>query len=189
MSCQNPQRYYPVLGDTRVLGWCEECVDVMNQIGYPIKDIDWRVTKKPVASWYGMAYKKINMVILNSKLLEEEENAVKNTILHELAHIAAPEYSHHGYEWQCICEKIRRYTGQVITRTNPFSQHAAVKAHRDAAIRYEFVCPECGCHIRKIRRTRFVDEYDQLANDGGPKWWCARCRKTTGKKVAFHRIK
>ena len=77
MSCQNPQRYYPVLGDTRVLGWCKECVDVMNQIGYPIKDVDWRVTKKPVASWYGMAYEKLNMVILNSKLLEEEENAVR----------------------------------------------------------------------------------------------------------------
>lgn len=23
MSCQNQQRYYPVLGDTRVLGWCD----------------------------------------------------------------------------------------------------------------------------------------------------------------------
>lgn len=184
---KNPQYYYPVLGDTRVLAWCNECVQVMNKLGYNIKDIDWRIGKS--ASWFGLAYKKFNLVVLNRELLKEDEAAVKNTIYHELAHIAAPGYSHHGYEWQCICEKIRKYTGQVITRTNPFSQHAAVKAHRDAAIKYEFVCPECGCHVKMLRKSRFVEEYNQVNAEGLPRWWCSHCAKTLGKRVMFRRIK
>lgn len=183
---KNPQRYYPVLGDTRVLGWCKECVEIMNQIGYPIKDVDWRTGKS--ASWFGIAYKKINLIVLNQELLKEGEDAVKNTIFHELAHIAAPEYAKHGYEWQCVCEKIRKYTGQVITRTNPFSQHQAVKVLRDSKIKYIFQCPECGCLIKCMKTTRFVREYNLTGVDDEPKWWCSRCKRTTGNKIAFKRV-
>lgn len=185
---KNPQRSYPVLEDTRVLGWCKECVGIMKQIGYPMREVDWRTTSRKNSSWFGMAYKKYNLIVLNHELIHEDETVVKNTILHELAHLVSPVKGH-GACWQAICDRIRDYTGQVITRTSSFSKHAAVQAVHESSIKYEFVCPECGCRVRLKRKSRFVDEYDQLSSNGTPRWWCARCRKTNGKKVAFNRVK
>lgn len=184
---RNPQAYYAKLQDERLLGFCAECVQVMNRIGYRIQNVDWRVFKS--ARTYGIAYKKFNTVVLNQALVSEDEAAIKNVILHELAHIAAPADAGHGWQWQNVCESIRRYTGQVITRTNPMSQHSGVAAYRKTKIKFEFECPECGCHVTKFRRTRFVDEYDRVDRDGTPWWWCSRCAREKGKKVMFRRIK
>lgn len=187
MGSRNPQSYYAELQDSRVLKYCEECVQVMNELGYNIKGVDWRVFRS--THTYGLAYKKFNTVVLNQELTKEEESAVKNTIFHELAHIAAPAGTKHGPDWQWICEKIRQKTGQVITRTNPMSQHQGVNAFRETKIKYVFQCPGCESILKYTKRTRFVDEYDSINIKGEPKWWCTKCKKETGKRVPFIRIK
>lgn len=185
---RSPQTYYAKLQDERLLEFCQDCVDIMNKIEYKISDIDWRVFQS--GRTYGLAYKKYNTVVLNQELVHEAEAAVKNTILHELAHIAAPAYAGHGIAWQQVCDKIRAATGQVITRTNPMSQHAGVAAYNESKIKYEFECPNCGSKVRLMKATRFVREYN-LKNEwtGEPRWWCGNCRKKFGKKFAYRRIK
>ena len=187
MGSRNPQAYYAELTDERILGYCRDCVQIMNEIGYDIKGVDWRVFRS--TRTYGLAYKKFNTIVLNQELTKEEESAVKNTILHELAHLAAPAGAHHGPDWQWVCEKIRVHTGQVISRTNPFSQHTGVEEFRNKKVKYEFECPGCRSHITYTRATRFVKEYDQTSIYGGPKWWCSKCKKETGQKVPFKRIR
>lgn len=183
---RNPQAYYDKLQDERILGYCSECVAIMNEIGYKIHGVDWRIFRS--ARTYGLAYKKYNTIVLNQELSKEEEAAVKNTILHELAHLASPVPGH-GYCWKQVCEQIHEHTGQIITRTNPLSQHSGVAEYQKTKIKYEFECPRCGCHIKYTKSTKFVKEFDMVRSDGQPKWWCAHCRKDSGEKIQFRRIK
>ncbi len=69
-----------------------------------------------------------------------DEAAVRDTILHEIAHALAGERAGHGPRWRAVCERI----GAVPERLD----HTAVmpKGH------WEATCPGCGAIHRRFRR-------------------------------------
>lgn len=127
------------LTDKRILGYCKECVTVMNKLGYEIKNIKWLTLES--INTFGRANKSKNTVWLNKALSGEEEHSIKNVIYHELAHIAAPFNAHHNWQWKHVCERIRVKTGQVITRTTNMENHTAVLELKKSKAKYAFRCP------------------------------------------------
>jgi predicted SprT family Zn-dependent metalloprotease len=79
------------------------------------------------------------------------EGAVRDTILHEIAHALAGEKAGHGPKWRAVCMKI----GAIPERLD----HTAVmpKGHWSA------ICPGCGAEHRRFRRPLLGRTYICLA--------------------------
>ena len=88
---------------------------------------------------------------LNDQMFDEPEEAIKNTILHELCHyivwkmgedngayhkyrdkwyygrgVAKSDWSGHGRVWKEVADIVGKATGQNITRTGSYETHTGV---------------------------------------------------------------
>lgn len=86
-----------------------------------------------------------NKLITLSKTLTSlnDEETVRQTLLHEIAHALAPKGSHHGRRWKELalalgCDARRFYTDEVVTPPAPFTA----------------TCPACGYVVMAHRRRR-----------------------------------
>lgn len=121
----------------------ELAVDAMQDHGLD----DWRFSFDRAVRRFGECRYDIKMITLSKKLVElNSEDAVRNTLLHEIAHALAGHAAGHGMEWQRIAKSIGSDGKRLHTAATPPS-------------RYVGVCPNCH-HIlhrnRKPSRGRFV---------------------------------
>ena len=79
------------------------------------------------------------------------EEAVKETILHELCHAIASHGAGHGKEWQDIADKVGHLYGIKIQRCEPHSITVEENAYR-----YVAKCDKCGAIWRRMRKTAFI---------------------------------
>ena len=93
--------------------------------------------------------------------------------------------SHHGPEWQRIMRKISSITGQSYQRLADAESTANFRKASASKYKYFFKCPNCGCKLQYTRATDFTKTFDKKDSKGQPCWWCTRCLKNTGKKIAF----
>jgi len=95
---------------------------------------------------------------------------------------------HHGSGWQYIMKQISKLTGQPFQRLADAEESTAFNRSTQKKFEgkpiYKFICPSCGSKLEYTKRTKFVQTYDRV-NNGQPSWWCTRCQKRTGKKIAF----
>jgi SprT protein len=102
-----------------------------------------------------------NRVISLSRYLVElnSEHEVRDTILHEIAHVLAPRGAGHGEAWRAVARSIdcnaARCYGEDVIRPTP---------------RYKGTCPKCRRVIFRHRRTRIA---------------CGRCTRVFDDKYAF----
>lgn len=176
--------------DERVLRCCDECLAVFRELGIKLPH-KVRFAQKNTLSWFGLATYASSKVTLSESILNDPEAELKKTILHELGHLAAnlvePGCGHRG-AWKKIVRKVGSYTHIEITRTTSKSSgvHAGWFAAKENDKKsYRFVCPCCGSHVTYHRKTRFVREYNLKSSSGEPMWWCAKCKKASGVKIAF----
>ena len=94
------------------------------------------------------------------------EEALKETILHELCHAIASHGAGHGKEWQDIAKEVGSIYGVHIERC---SSHT-IKVE-EATERYVIKCAKCGAIGRYMRRTKFVKD---VMENNASKWEC-RC--------------
>lgn len=188
------------LQDERILALCKECWKDLLKMGIKVPP-GVKYQERKTTAWFGLASYKENSITLSSYILNDPEDELKRTIYHELAHLAAnlkdPGCGHRRV-WKDYAELISRRTGINITRTTNarlLGMHQewvkvkdAKRKARPAAPRYEFVCPECGAKVIHHKKSKFVQQYDWTHPNGEPWWWCARCRKTTGKKIQFKKV-
>ena len=79
------------------------------------------------------------------------EEALKETILHELCHAIASHGAGHGKEWRDIAKAVSDIYGVHIERCNPHS----IKV-KEATSRFVVKCDNCGAVWGYMHRTKFV---------------------------------
>jgi len=76
-----------------------------------------------------------------------DEAAVRDTVLHEIAHALAGQKAGHGPKWKAVCRRI----GAAPERLD--REAVMPKGHWVA------VCPGCGASHRRFRRPKLGGEY------------------------------
>ena len=109
---------------------------------------------------FGKCYYGKKQISLSRHLVElNEENEVRDTILHEIAHALAPRGSAHNAKWQAIAKSIGcngdRCYGSEVVRPAP---------------KFKGTCPACNLVIYRHRRTMVA---------------CAICSPVFDKRYAF----
>ena len=103
--------------------------------------------------WCRIAYNNNNYFTLGISCyrVADGEEALKETILHELCHAIASYDSGHGEEWQGIAKRVGNIYGIKIAFRAPHS----IKAY-ESAYRYVIKCDNCGATWGFLRQTQFV---------------------------------
>ena len=112
---------------------------------------------------------------INSDLLDErnDENGLKNTIIHELLH-TCKGCLNHGARWTAYAKKVRNFLGYNIQRQSTADEkgvHYRTESERN--YKYQLVCPECGANCGKYKN---LCDTVKIAKRGG--YLCGRCKAT-----------
>ena len=212
------------ISNNLILTYIEECIKTLKPfswdtpmdylyITYDDIDLEEGDTTRTFGTMYLPKYQGGNFkLVLNKHMFDEPEEAIKNTIYHELCHYIvdkiaiekgiiymknghwyinsnnyyANDYKGHGKKWQEVAAKVGRITGQDITRTNSYDLHTGVGAHAQDKYKYIVKCKHCGNEFKYMKRTDFVDE---VINGRGhsKNYWC-RCKDGT-KSQDFEIVK
>lgn len=177
--------------DETLLKYVDDCVTVLRNAGYEatMSDIDC-VVSDATTTFGSMRCKTAPYsnytLTLSSHLAGEPEDAIKNTIYHELCHYLQYKENFasgvwmfvgsrlrfgydatrqqkldskgHGRVWKKLANEVGRLTNQKITRTNTFDTHKNVGQAYDDKIKYIVRCTECGSELKYTRITEFVKD-------------------------------
>lgn len=181
MAKTTETKTWVTLTDSRVIGIINKCIQEVTEMGYKVPAGIKYKTFKSVKT-FGICSYREHTLVLNEQLLKEDENCIRNTVMHELAHFIAGPRAKHGPEWKKVANRISVATGLSITRTNPIASHAAVAEYRASKIKYRFKCKGCGCTLEYTKMTKFVRTYDETYETYGgekkPRWTCSCCGNT-----------
>ena len=211
------------ISDDRLLRYVDECIAELKKVNLGFTDIDM-LTYDDIVVEEGDAMRVFGTMflpdasgnfklVLNKHMANEPEEAVKNTIYHELCHYIvdklaidcgafyekrpgkwylssdiwnAKDYKGHGKVWKYVANKVGNAVGQDITRTNDFDLHTEVGKHYDENVKYILKCKHCGYEFKYNRKTDFVK--DVLDGNGHTSnYWC-KCDDGT-KSHEFEIIK
>lgn len=131
-------------------------------------------------------------LILNDQMFDEPEEAIKNTILHELCHyivwkmgldygayisknggwyygkhIDKSDWSSHGRIWREVADIVGRATNQTISRTDNYATHTGVGKFAQDKYNYIAKCRHCGKEFGYVRKGDFIKSID---SDGHSTW-------------------
>jgi SprT protein len=129
--------------------------DLVRELGLPNLAesvvVDWNPRMRTAA---GRAFSKDRRIELNSRLQslpeDQREQELRNTFLHELAHLVAIERAGkkriqpHGPEWKTACRDLG-IPGEDRCHSLDFKP-------RRIARKYAYVCPHCSAVIHRVRR-------------------------------------
>lgn len=95
-------------------------------------------------------------IAINPKLLSEDVpvSSLKETLLHELLHTAAPGAGHGGL-WKTLANRVNGALGTNIRRTASWAEQGMDES-RDPTIRYRYVCTGCGAALVRFRACPFT---------------------------------
>lgn len=211
------------VSDKRILQYVNECIEDMKHINYGVADQDMltfddiNIEEGNTVHTFGALGLPQNgegnfRLVLNKYMFDEPEEAIKNTIYHELCHYVvdkiaidkdiifskngkwyarrglpyAKNYLGHGSMWKHVANIVGKAVGHDITRTNSYDLHTGVGAHAEEKYNYIIKCKHCGYEFKFVRKSGFVK--DVLDGDGHTKnYWC-QCEDGT-KSHDFEIIK
>lgn len=79
-------------------------VELMNE---HLPDRNWSFSFNRAKHTFGIAHFGKRMIFLSAPLVElNSEEDVKDTILHEIAHVIAGAYAGHNWKWKQVCRQI-----------------------------------------------------------------------------------
>lgn len=95
-------------------------------------------------------------ISINPKLLDDAtpSDSLRQTLLHELLHTAAPGAGHTG-RWKALAEQVNAALGTQIHRTASWAEQGMDEA-KDATIRYRYGCVGCGREVVRFRACSFT---------------------------------
>ena len=96
---------------------------------------------------------------ISPRLLAEgvPAESLKETMLHELLHTAAPGEGHRG-KWKAFSRQVNAALGTDIRRTATWEDQG-LDAAQDPTVKYRFVCTGCGQELVRFRACRFTKYY------------------------------
>ena len=202
------------ISNAKIKKYINDCINEMRKINFfadndclTYDDIDFEEgdTLRTFGTMKLPTYHKGNFtLILNRHMFDEPEEAIKNTIYHELCHYVVMKYAMcndylyekypgewywnsrkfgwnnfkgHGSAWKNAAYKVGSATGQDITRTNNYEMHTGVGDYAKDKYNYIVKCKHCGNEFKYTKRTRFIT--DVLNGNGHvDNWWC-NCKDGT----------
>ena len=156
--------------------YSEECIDEMKSMGVEVSNLPniiWTVSSR-AKSRYGQCYmrSKSKCVIDISKFLLDEsitpnEDALKNTIIHELLHALYPNDGHKG-RWKNMADHITKASNgkYIIKRCTSYQEKGIdiekliVQHPKRSMPKYNIKCTNCGASYLRIKRTKIVKRPD-----------------------------
>ena len=95
-------------------------------------------------------------IAINPKLLADSTppESLRQTMLHELLHTAAPGEGHKG-RWKELAHRVNCALGTRIKRTASWEEQG-LDGEKDAAIRYRYACAGCGREVVRYRACPFT---------------------------------
>jgi predicted SprT family Zn-dependent metalloprotease len=143
-------------------------VSLMKQHG--IWELGWRFNFDSAVKRFGVCKYRSKIIGLSAKLVTlNDEERVKDTILHEIAHAIAGFKAGHGIEWKRACIRIgakpERCYSTDDTTTPDLKYYAKCGAcgtvHQKARLRLREVRRSCMCQSGKDWRDRVLLEFKQ----------------------------
>lgn len=202
------------LTNEKIIKYINECIEELRKLGYEINnDIEFYEGEGTGTfgsislPQYGYEYPFI--LVLNKYMFNEPEEAIKNTIYHELAHYihmnnyigndyifydydkgkwfirknlyGVEPYKGHGKEWKKIADNISNKLGIKISRTDDYETHTGVGQQYEEKVRYIVRCKHCGQELKYMKKTEFVkDPNVKIPGKDKYKWRCGNCN-TSGE--------
>lgn len=194
--------------DPKIKQYFKECIDALTDLGYDLPSVQLIESMK--AHSFGTTYwpETINdniKVAINKAMFNEPEEAIKNTMYHELCHVinmydqlhegivywddydkllynkalyTKAEDSSHGNKWLRIAADVSKELNlnPPISVTNSFQLHPGVGEATKSRYKYTVVCQNCGSKINFIRQTEFV-------KNPNSRWRCGRCKAKNFKTI------
>lgn len=153
-SGEEPQKMpYPRLGPDDMLRYVavKLCSDLgLASLGQTVKVV-WNARMRTAA---GRANYRLDLIELNPRLQDLpddiRESSIRETFLHELAHLVAKtragkqRIAPHGVEWQQACRELG-ISGESVYHNLPLAPVRRVPR------RYAYACTHCGKLIRRAR--------------------------------------
>ena len=145
----------------------EECMDDLEELGIGCGQVRFELDKRARRRW-GSCRKYPDgscRIGISPKLLEAPQEALKNTLYHELLHAATGVTGHTG-RWKMLAAYVSKELGTDITRTASWEEKGLDEA-TDPTVRYRFVCTGCGTQVIRFRACPFTRRYKRYR--------CGRC--------------
>lgn len=157
-----------------------ECITELTNMGistWEVPDVDLTISKRAKRRYgqcktrNGVAYEINISEFLLDESVTPDENALKNTIIHEILHALTPG-EHHGGEWKHLANIVTQRSGGKynIKRTTSYEEKGIdrQKVQRPVKIRYILECVKCGNQYKQQRKSKAVKYPERFR--------CGRCR-------------
>lgn len=163
-----------IIKEKRILDLIQECIDNIRNIGY-IYDEDMYFMWGDSLNTFGtMKFPDYDggwyTLTLNKHMIDEDDEAIKNTIYHELAHyldckdlldrgiytfdwdgrlVTTSKYKRsihggHKQSWQKIADDISSKCHTKISRTDTYETHTGVGDYYKTRLKWTVTCTNCG---------------------------------------------
>lgn len=151
----------------QVIMLVHQYADELREQGFDVRHIEEvKITRSYNTHGWCMTHRdNHNATIASSKYrIADGEEAVTETILHELCHAIAPYEEKHGDTWQRIAYLVGNIFHVKINARNPHTIKVAEMAYK-----YHIKCDGCGDEWHYCRRTKFVKAVE---NNHAVDWKC-----------------
>ncbi len=164
-------KYHSIAVEEKILNYVEKAFHILDEcnIKYSDRIVSITINNRLRSSWGLCRKKNINnekvfVIELNQYLLEGSDNAVMNTLLHELLHTCYNSFNH-GKTWLRYAVKINAKYGYNIKRTENCE---ANEVEPQKLFKYFVKCKKCGNLIGKTRLCKVITNPEQYR--------CAKCK-------------
>lgn len=150
----------------------DECKKELDAIGIPYRTVrNWQVNTRSKCRWGQCKTISPGVFDINisHRLLQDEvsDDAVKNTIIHELLHTVEGCSSHKG-RWKILAGKVNRaYPQYHIKRTSSSDEKGVEEIRKPYQKNYKIVCSGCGYHVYRQKASKLVQHPE--------KFKCGKC--------------
>ncbi len=104
--------------------------------------------------WLGCCYYQSGRYWIEvSQAVLEDEDLLKQTLVHELLH-TCPKCRDHGPKWKAYAQTVNEKLGYRIERTVKTETPAGSLRHEE--IKYILECQSCGAQIKRMRMSKAV---------------------------------
>lgn len=154
--------------------WLQEVIEQAKSINIKLGKINLVVDISRAKSWFGQCRKRNGIYEIRiSKFHEGGENAIKETIAHEILH-TCKDCMNHGSEWKRNAElmnkkygyHIQRVGGQYINENGVLENKTITKEQSIYKNNYILKCEYCGTTWNRSRMSKFVLH---------PDWYSCKC--------------
>ena len=142
-----------------LLGLYQACREELAALGITCGPVSQVVADGRMKRTWGTCRKNPDgsfRIAINPKLLGDyvPYESLRQTMLHELLHTAAPGAGHTG-RWKALAEQVNAALGTQIHRTASWAEQGMDEA-KDATIRYRYGCVGCGREVVRFRACSFT---------------------------------